>query len=327
MNKVISALFTAWNWFSSWGAFPYLILLLLIVAFTVGSSGQYHDEVWKNRIVDLLTWDQNHDELRKSLVVELIGAFIILVAVDIVKNRWEKKLERDEQLKIKEAEEKEAKRLKASEERRAKKLKKFRQGEANYRLKIANELIFPYASKYRDYTRSITTDLFDNSIMYPEKFEFTNLVHLFDRIYFPDTPLHQRAYHQYFASLFRLLDEVNRSIFHLMPAYHADIIELFKTFSQRNEEAFRLYNFFQSVENEAEGIKHFISEMEKVYKANKGSDAEYLKTLPVPLKPYVQLYNLTIANNQFLLDQEERIHKILKQYKDRKTGNLRIPLG
>ena len=44
------------------------------------------------------------------------------------------------------------------------------------------------------------------------------------------------------------------------------------------------------------------------------------------MKPYVQLYNLTIANNKFLIEQGERILEILEQYKDRKTRDVRFKL-
>lgn len=278
-------------------ATPYLALIIIIaVLILITRFTQYYD--WGN-----------------NLLVEMIGALLLLGSFDLLQSWRKEQQETQERNKLERAEKREKLRLKKS-----------RESEANYRLKIAYELISPYAIKYRDYTRAITTDFFDNSIRYPAEFEFKDLIHLYDRISFPDTPINQRAYHQYFACLFRLLDEVNRAIFHLNPTYHFDIIELYKNFSQKNEEAYRLYSYFQSIENEQRGIDSFVDEMYKVFKANKESDPEYLKTLPNTLKPYVRLYHLTIANNKFLIEQGERILESLKQHKDRKTGHLKFKL-
>ena len=270
------------NRFSSWQSTPYLFLLFLIFWFSA------------------TRWDGAHDEIRSSLIVELLGAFILLASVDVIQTAWRKSLENKEEERV----------------------KKNREHEAYYRLKIAYELIFPYAKKYQDFTRSITTDLFDYSTRDPSNFEFRDLIHFYQDHPYPDTPANQRAYHQYFACLSRLLDEVNRAIFNLNPAYHFHIIELYKEFSQNNAEAYRLYNYFQSIENSDDGaMRNFRNQMDKIYNKEISNDKD-LDSLPHYYKPYVNLYNLTIRNNQILAEQGYLIVEKLKAYQDNESGLL-----
>ena len=108
----------------------------------------------------------------------------------------------------------------------------------------------------------------------------------------------------------------------MKPAYHFEIIELYKKFSQNSEEAYRLYIYFQSIENKEGAIDYFLNEMEKASKATKSNDAEFLASQPNNLKPYVKLYNLTINNNQILIEQSELIMEKLNAYRDDKDELL-----